>query len=216
MAPLTPFPCSGHIYFSDESTLLTGGTAYVFNTTKGESTSCDINTAGEYMLDLGNLDTQWEEDDEVHIKAFSTDGRFGIVRFIIASGQGTFESDLIVDNASDMENLLEQRGENVVIKNVTVSTDDYGHTSTSSVDYLIYTIAEIISEVGETRELGGLQLGDLILLISTNDYNKKYAKIGNRVVYDSLTYKINEVIKTRSPNSGARWSHYEVFCRRES
>jgi len=212
--PNTPYPVSGYIYASDGTTLITSGSVLAYNETTMETTAADnIDSSGEYMIDLANLASGAATGDIIFVKAFSSDRRFGYFKFT-ADATRAKVSNIAVDVCSDVVRLLEAHGENITIRSQSVAVDSNGHTSSTYTDYLVYGLATVISDIELEIKPGGFEVGDLIVFISGNDYNKTYAIIDNIISYDGGTYKIRNVIKEKGIHGGAKWSHFELFCKR--
>jgi len=207
------FVVSGYVYDSDESTLITSGTVYAENKTKGTYISTSISESGTYSLDLADLSTGYDVGDEIHIKVHAGD-KFGIYRRKIASGESSWEVNLYVDMPSDIERIVEDLGEILTVKEITQTVDEYGHTSESvTIRYMTGVVSSVSADSEEVRE-GVLELGDIVVYVSANDAGRIYARPNNRIVYDNSEYVIFNVIKERSLVKGAKWSHYEIYAKR--
>jgi len=66
----TPYPISGVVYDTDNSTVVELATVLAYNQTNNESLSVTTNSSGEYSLDLANYDTDWTAGDVIFISAF--------------------------------------------------------------------------------------------------------------------------------------------------
>lgn len=211
--PNTQFAVSGHVYASDESTEITSGTIYAYNTSQSNESISETIASGEYTINLANFTTQWVAGNKIRIVAFSDDKRVGILKFTIGAATSEYEHDIYVEVPSEIYN--NQFGEEITIQSVSVTVDSYGQSTTATTDYLIdNAVVSIMTFDSEEVKAGILQVGDLLVFIAANDANRIYAKINNRIVYDGSTYKIVNATKEKGIHGGSKWSHYEVSARR--
>jgi len=214
--PATPFPVSGWCFDSDESTILTSGEIHATNITKVTTMKDSIRGTGEYTIDLANLSggAGVSNGDVIEV-VFITDGdKMGFFRFTADTSVGYYNSDVYLQYVSDFQRILQDHGENVTVSAVTVSTDSDGHTSTSTTDYLLFAIPLMVSDTSNEFKEGLLNLGDLTVMVSYNDSNKRYVVVDNRITWDGKTYEITSRIKEKGLYPGRGFSHYELFCRR--
>lgn len=92
--PNSQFPISGVVYDTDGSTAVEGALCQAFNITKDEaSIVVPTNSSGEYMIEIGDLPTQWESSD-ILIVVTHSNGKTAAARCKIAGVQSTWEQDL--------------------------------------------------------------------------------------------------------------------------
>jgi len=116
--------------------------------------------------------------------------------------------------AEDIRRILDDVGESITIRDVTVSVDDYGHSYESTTNYTVTAVVTIMNgESDEVRE-GILAVGDIIIYVDPDDTNANYIKLNNRIVYNNAEYKIVNVIKEKGVERGESFSVIEAHGKR--
>jgi len=110
----------------------------------------------------------------------------------------------------DINSILEEHGETITIKDISISFDDYGHPTESTSSYSITGLVLIMNAESDEVKEGVLSVGDAVLYVSPSDTNISYVKLNNRFVYNGSEYKIIDIIKEKGVNPGDTWSHFEV------
>jgi len=87
------FTVSGHVYDVDGSTVVTSGSVYIENFTKGTQMSVDIQSDGSYSADLDNLPSGWSAGDViyVYVKKYY---KHAVVRAIIGDSDTSWSLDI--------------------------------------------------------------------------------------------------------------------------
>ena len=203
---------SGNVYDIDESTALSSAELYAYNITKNTSISYVV-VNGEYTVNLANLSSGWDANDEIRVEVITDDGRVGFFVRTIVAGDTVWDVNIYVQYISSMNSIIQEHGEYVTVKSTSVSTDSTGHTTEIYTSYEVLGIPLLISDTSVEFKEGVLNLGDLSLFVSYNDSNKQYCIVDNLVVFDIKTYRIQNVIKEKGLYKG-KFSHYELFCRK--
>jgi len=211
--PAQPLPVSGYVRDNSEN-LITSGSVSVKNETLGTEFSVNIQPDGSYLIDLANDRLGYNIGDKITITARTKDGRYGIFRKAIASSDTEWEYDLYVDYHSDLENLIEDTGEDIIIRTVTETVDSDGKVSTLTSDFISTCIVLEVDANSLEYENGVLEIGDIIVWISINDVNKNKAIPGNKIIWNSTQYKIVNVIHEKDIDGLTKFSHYEIHAKR--
>lgn len=72
--PRTPYPITGIVYDVDGITLMTSGTCTVYNTTKDETASGDIESDGSFSVDIANATTEYSNNDQLQVVCYDSNG----------------------------------------------------------------------------------------------------------------------------------------------
>lgn len=114
----------------------------------------------------------------------------------------------------DIKGIITAHGGSTTFLSASVSSDTWGHISTTTTGYVLQALVMIMGAADEEVKCGALQVGDIIAFANPSDTNIAYAVQGNFIQYAGNTYKIDNVIKENPINPGDTWSHYEIHAKR--
>lgn len=114
----------------------------------------------------------------------------------------------------DIQRILNDYGQTITIRSVTISTDSTGHTSESTTDKTVTGLVLVVSTDSDEAKEGVLLVGDAILYVNPSDANIAYVINDNRFVYNGNEYKITKATPEQGIQKGDTWSHFEVYGRK--
>lgn len=104
----------------------------------------------------------------------------------------------------DISELVDDLGETITVQDISSTFNEWGDASETPTNYSILGIVQVMDGSEDEVKEGLLQKEDLIIFFDSDATNIAYVKMKNKIIWNSKTYMIKNIIK----NSG----HYEVHA----
>ena len=104
----------------------------------------------------------------------------------------------------NIDHMVRELGESITIKDISRAFNDRGDATETPTEYTVNAIVEVMDGSEEDVKEGRLSIQDLMIWVSDTEANATYLSDGNKIIYNSNTYRITNVL----PYPG----HYEVHA----
>ena len=104
----------------------------------------------------------------------------------------------------DIAGMVRELGESITIKDISRSFNDRGDATETPTEHTVNAVVEVMDGSEDDVKEGRLSIQDIIVWVSDTEANSTYLSDGNKIAYNSNTYRIINVL----PYSG----HYEVHA----